>query len=229
MKIRNYLSLIILLSAVAGAPFSAQADKVRVHPKPDLSQTDYCLADDLCRICWTTHQAPLNETVVQHRSDCDHALDLQAPLWDHLLAHILTHDPARDRMDTLFWGRLASGNHPNRQEMAYRLSLAASRSPGWNAKIGSPQKQGLNDFVHLLANSANIYPELKKVFAGHGLTLHVSGVEKVLVLPANRLPFYDKLKIAGVGPDEKLPFDCLLWFRIESTTADTERNRPHEP
>lgn len=229
MKIRNDLWLIMLLFALAGAPINAQTVPISVHVRPELSQTDYCLAEDLCRICWSTHQTPLNENVLQHRGDCDRALDLQAPLWDHLLSYILAHDPARGRIDTLFWGRLVSEKDPNRLEMAYRLSLAASRSSDWNANTGGPRKDGLNAFVRHLANSANIYPELKKLFAGHGLSLIVNGVEKVMVLPANRLPYYDRLKNKGVAPKEKLPFDCLIWFKIESTTAHTERNRPHEP
>lgn len=34
--------------------------------------------------------------------------------------------------------------------------------------------------------------------------------------PAGKLPFFDLLEQHGVKKSDKLPYDCLIWFRIHS-------------
>jgi hypothetical protein len=41
-------------------------------------------------------------------------------------------------------------------------------------------------------------------------------VEKVRVLEAGKLPFYDQLKQKGVAATDRLPFDCMAWFSLSA-------------
>lgn len=100
--------------------------------------------------------------------------------------------------------------------MAVRLALAAKRSPGWDAVKGKPRSRDINAFARKLANAASIYEELRPVFARAGLSIALSSVEKVLVLPAAQLPFFEELRKQGVAGRDRLPFDFQAWFAIRS-------------
>jgi len=42
----------------------------------------------------------------------------------------------------------------------------------------------------------------------------MASVEKVLVLRAGQLAFFDRLQKGGALAGDKLPFDCQVWFTI---------------
>lgn len=81
----------------------------------------------------------------------------------------------------------------------------------------------INGFVRDLANREMIYPELKDLFERFNRTIRFSCAEKVLVGKAGKPPFYDALKVHGVGAEDKLPFDCMTWFSISTSKF----NMPH--
>jgi hypothetical protein len=112
----------------------------------------------------------------------------------------------------LSWGRLYPDGKPD-PTLAVRLAVAAKRSPQWDAARGRPSGGDPNGFVRKLANDAMIYAELRE-FRKAGLDIRISVVEKVLVLPARQLPFFDRLAAEGVKPADRLPFDCITWFAI---------------
>ena len=118
-----------------------------------------------------------------------------------------------DRFQTVSWGRLFPDG-PTDSTMAIRLALAAKRSPAWDAAKGKPRTGDINAFVRKLANDAAIYEELRPVFRQAGLSIKLTSVEKVLVLPAGQLPFFERLRGKGVGARDRLPFDCQTWFSI---------------
>jgi len=64
------------------------------------------------------------------------------------------------------------------------------------------------------ANRADIYPELKELFKFFHKSIKFSCAEKVLVLKAEKLPFFDELKQHGIKASDRLPFDCMTWFSI---------------
>ena len=101
--------------------------------------------------------------------------------------------------------------------LAVRLALAAKRSPEWDAARGAPRGGDINGWVRKLANDALIYEELRPVFREVGLEIRCASVEKVLILPAGKLPFFDKLREAGAQAKDKLPFDCQTWFSVSRT------------
>jgi hypothetical protein len=189
--------------------------QIQVIPNAAYQETEYCIVAATCYLCWKTYQNDLNRSVLQNRSRCNLALDLQTPWLEKLLGYILTCDKDRDQLTSFFWGRLTPDQPQDALEMSFRLTLAASRSSGWDSQNGRPRQVPINTFIRNLANQAAIYPELNRVFEHSGRCIEVSSVEKVLVLPAAQLPFFDQLKTQGVGPAEKLPFDCLVWFQIK--------------
>lgn len=61
-----------------------------------------------------------------------------------------------------------------------------------------------------------IYPELKELFEGFHKNITFSSAEKVLVLEAGKLPFFDQLKPHGIRASDRLPFDCMTWFSVSA-------------
>jgi hypothetical protein len=103
--------------------------------------------------------------------------------------------------------------------MSFRLAVAAFASSGWDKIRGRPTQGDINRFTRDLANQARIYPELQELFAGFPRRVTLSHVEKVLVLKAGQLPFFDQLKKLGVKAADRLPFDCMAWFAVTADTA----------
>jgi len=79
---------------------------------------------------------------------------------------------------------------------------------------GRAAERGRERVVRKLANEALIYAELLPVFSQSGLEIKLTSVEKVLVLPAGRLPFFEKLREGGVRAPDRVPFDCQTWFSV---------------
>jgi hypothetical protein len=100
-----------------------------------------------------------------------------------------------------------------------RLTLAAASSPAWDSRRGKPknEKQHDNDVVVELARDpARFFPEVVQLFQGTHLTPELRSVEKVLIAPAKKTPFAEKLKAAGIDENAKLPFDCILIFHLKA-------------
>ncbi len=160
-----------------------------------------------CSISWQILPSENNRVTVQHRADCGLPPAERAPL----IAELLRKVPAP--FQTLSWGRLCPDGARD-VTMPVRLALAARHSPGWDARRGVPRAGDPNGFVRKLANDTLIYGELQRVFAAAGLELRLAAVEKVLVLRARELPFFDRLRAGGARPSDRLPFDCQAWFSV---------------
>jgi hypothetical protein len=192
----------------------SQAPEVEVLRQPEYQEIQYCLAVDDCRLCWKTHLNRINRGIVQSRTRCTKSLEDQLDGLSALMTEIVNHDPNGASLHTLFWGRLVPDTPQDDLKMAMRLALAAFKSDQWDRKKGKPVQGETVYWVRDLANSVMIYPELRKLFNSFDRRIKVAGVEKVLVLPAGRLPFFEKLKAHGVREGDKLPYDCLTWFSI---------------
>ncbi len=189
------------------------APRVRVEDDAVLRETHYAVADGPCSVTWTVYRTEVNRGVIRHRANCDWPLADQAPLIADLLREVEESEPGASHFHTLAWGRL----HPDGAgdvTMPMRLALAAINAEEWDADRGAPRSGDFNTWVRELANDAMIYGELQSVFRDAGLDIRVASVEKVLVMPAGELPFFDALHAQGVQPDEKLPYDCQAWFSV---------------
>lgn len=206
-----YFVVLVLCLPVKAAP---QEFEVEVTRRTEYQDSSYCLTLDTCRLCWQTQQSPINQGIVQSRTRCTKSLLDQMDGLRAVLTTIVHRDPDGASLHTLFWGRLAPDPPQDDLQMAMRLALAAFQSDRWDRKRGRPVQGESVYWVRDLANSAMIYPELQKLFNSFGRRITVASVEKVLVLPAGQMPFFERLKAHGVKKGDKLPYDCLTWFSI---------------
>jgi hypothetical protein len=181
------------------------------HSQRD-NATQYSISKDGCTITWIVRAS--EKGVVLHRSQCAAPLVLQVQLLEHICREFFQNRENTSVLRTLFWGRLEPETPNGSRELSLRLALAAHQSPDWDARRGRPKNGDYNGFVKAVANSALIYPELKGLFAHFHKTIRFSCAEKVLVMEAGKLPFYEQLKEHGVKAPEKLPFDCMAWFSV---------------
>ncbi len=216
VRITGNLSFTVMMLMVAAllGPFRAQASDVDIVRNDEFKQTHYCVTRMDCRLCWETYQTELNRGIVKSRSRCEQPLEAQLPGLSRLLSAIVSPVSGESPLHTLFWGRLSPDHSQDDLEMSKRLALAAFRSPAWDNQHGRPAQGHSNDAVRKLANDATIFVELRSLFAEFGYQIRVSAVEKVLVTAAHQLPFFGALASQGIGKDDRLPYDCLIWFSI---------------
>jgi hypothetical protein len=188
--------------------------KAAVETSSNSDATIYSIADADCTIKWIVYTTELNMGVVKHAARCQATLTRQLPLLSRILEVFLSKDRNAPSFHTLFWGGMVPDTSPASLELPLRLALAAHRSRGWNSKRGRPVSGDLNGFVKVLANQGPIYPELITLFERFHRSISIASVEKVRVLEAKKLPFYDQLKKQGVRATDKLPFDCMVWFFV---------------
>ena len=190
------------------------AINVIVQFNTDDNETRYSISRGDCSITWITRH--VEPDVIKHSASCNAPLVMQLPLLIKLCEHLYGDGENARKFDKLFWGGLKAENKPASDEMSFRLSLAAFKSPGWDTKKGKPKKGDLYRFVKDLANKEMIYPELKALFEHFHRFIVLASIEKVRVGKADELPFYDQLKKKGVKPADKLPFDFMAWFLVSN-------------
>jgi len=191
---------------------------VSIDQNMEWNATIYRISDGDCTIEWIARNSEIG--VVKHWSACARPLAVQQTLWIQVAAAFFSRDPHAGSLRTLFWGRLEPDNATGLHELSFRLSLAAYQSTGWDKKRGRAKNGDINGFVKDLANRAMIYPELKVLFARFHRSVYFSCAEKVLVVRASKLPFYNQLKRHGVKATDKLPFDCMAWFAVSESVKN---------
>lgn len=202
------------------------ADAVLVESDPGHQQTTYSIAKGTCRIHWVVFTSGINLGVVLQRSDCTLPLPEQIPLISRVLGKVLENASSVGVFRTLFWGRLYPDGRPD-PELAMRLAVAAKRSALWDAARGLPKTtENLNTFIRKLANEASIYAELREAFRKAGLDLQVVAVEKVLVLRAKALPFFERLPKSEIRPTDRLPYDCMTWLSVKKAGPQPPDRNP---
>ncbi len=188
---------------------------VVIDKNTEWNATIYRISGGDCTIEWSARNSEIG--VVKHWSACARPLAEQQPLWIQVAAEFFSRDPHAGSLRTLFWGRLEPDNATGPHELSFRMALAAYQSPGWDKNRGRARNGDNNGFVKDLANRAMIYPELKALFTHFHRSVYFSCAEKVLVVRASKLPFYDQLKRHGVKATDKLPFDCMAWFAVSES------------
>jgi hypothetical protein len=190
--------------------------KVIVKHDSQWNATVYSISRGDCTIEWIARNSEIG--VIKYRSQCALFLAEQLLLLQKICDEFFSKDKNAQAFRTLYWGRLEPDNQKGSRELSLRLALAAYKSPGWDAKKGKPKNGDINGFVKDLANREMIYPELKKLFERFHKGITFSCAEKVLVLKAEKLPFYEQLKQQGVKATDKLPFDCMTWFSVSNAS-----------
>jgi hypothetical protein len=195
-------------------PAGSDTAEVAIELSSQWNATIYKISAKDCTIEWIARNA--EPGVIKHSAECTVLLSEQIPLLEKICKQFFSKDKNAQAFRTLFWGRLEPDIPNGSGELSLRLALAAHKSPGWDAKRGKPKNGDINGFVKDLANSDMIYPELKELFERFYKSIKFSCAEKVLVLKAGNLPFYQQLQQQGVKAAEKLPFDCMAWFSISA-------------
>jgi hypothetical protein len=184
----------------------------------------YTVTAQHCTLTWVVHTSEVNRGVVSQRMRCPlppkELITLLAPLLQRVLADTV----ANGMFTTLFWGRLCEHDATG-DEFGARLASAAASSDAWDRQRGKARSGHENDAVRRIANTAGIYAELDRLFARFGLTVEVTGVEKVLIAPAGTLPFYEHLRRRGVNAEDRVPYDCLTWLGVGRAAADPQTHR----
>lgn len=210
----------LMLACTGGLPSEAvrlHEDNVLVEYDSALQITKYSVAAGDCRISWEVYGSQTNRGVIRHRWDCGLTLGEQARLIARVLRKVLQSKDAT-QFQTLSWGRVYPDGARD-ATMAVRLALAAKRSAEWDAGRGAPLGGNINNWVQKLANDALIYEELRPIFREAGREIRLAGVEKVLILRAEALPFFERLREGGAQARDKLPFDFQAWFSVSRAPA----------
>ncbi len=197
----------------AGASLGQDGDGITVERRQEFSETVYSLGDESCHLSLTAYESESNLGVVVARSKCVLSWQRQLSLFEKGLTRMLEDEKQASAFRALSWGRLAPDERVP-YEMSYRLALAAFESPLWDKKRGRAKTGHENNCVVELANKEDIYRELKVIFTTLNRSVRFSSAEKVLVMEAGKLPFFDALKMHGVQAKDRLPFDCQAWFSV---------------
>jgi hypothetical protein len=197
----------------SGASLGQGGEGITIERRQEFSETVYSLGDESCHLSLTAYESESNLGVVVVRSKCVLSWQRQLSLIEKGLARVLEDEKQASAFRALSWGRLAPDERVP-YEMSYRLALAAFESPLWDKKRGRAKTGHENNCVVELANTADIYRELKVIFAVLNRSVRFSSAEKVLVMEAGKLPFFDALKMHGVQAKDRLPFDCQAWFSV---------------
>ena len=193
--------------------WAQEAAQVVVTSDAQSQETTYTATSGACRISWIVSSLAINRGVVRQRSACSRPLAEQVPLIAKVMSKVLSEPSDAATLRTLYWGRLYPDGQPD-SALAMRLALAAKRSELWDAVRGRPRTGNVNNQVRKLANNALIYAELREMFQKSGLDIQVAAVEKVLVAPAGKLPFFEQLPKGEIKATDRLPYDCMTWFSV---------------
>ncbi len=189
----------------------ASGYQVNIEANPEYQERYYSICDGLCEFKWEIYLTEINKGIIGNRTACYKSLQDQAYILSELLQTVLDDKKGSGPYHTLFWRRLYNTDSNSNNNMAVRLAVAASRSLKWDKKKGRFQ-EGYS--IVDLANDAMIYQELFDVFRGAGLKLKMVSGEKVLIARADKVSFFSKLKEHGIKPEDRIPYDFMVWFSI---------------
>ena len=189
-RLTLFISLLVVVGVVVFSFVISQDPRIKIENIPEYYETIYSINHGDKEFKVVTHQTELNKNTMSYISSSTNIDEQIGPL-----KRILKVVKKREKMIpySIFWRSTKS--YP---EFYQRVSAATAKSKLWNIKRGRPYRGHENLTMIKIANEAKTYPELTKLFAEFGHTVRVSGVEKVFI-----------------DPKTKLPYNFLLWFRIE--------------
>jgi hypothetical protein len=92
------------------------------------------------------------------------------------------------------------------------LAVTACKDPAWDKKRGKPVALGINKYVSNIPSRKEITAEIEEAFATSGYRVISTTVEKVLVGGFGDVPLWQGKMAPG-----KLPYDAMVWFRLEKS------------
>jgi len=182
------LSVVLLLAC-------SKTPENRVTVKEDANAVTYSIQHNSCAVTWEYLRQSHS---MKQTSTC------ASPAEQALLVRELLNEFRKDgqKLDSL----ASVGVDPKEAGISFRMALAVHQF------MGGCLKTTPYDSIEKAFNDADILKELREPFESAGVRLKVGGIEKVSMMPASRLPYFDQLKEHGVKSDELLPYDCWLWL-----------------
>jgi hypothetical protein len=95
------------------------------------------------------------------------------------------------------------------------LADAATLSPVWEPNKGRGRRSSDNEAVASMVDTRRLLMPLASTFARHGATARAGSVEKVLVGKVGDAQELASLAGQKLADGKKLPFDAILWLRLE--------------
>ncbi len=129
-----------------------------------------------------------------------------------LLAHAFPQGALPNASMSIGVGRIIE--HPWLSE---QLAIAALRSSRWNADTGKPQSGNDNLAVMQLIDDRKLLGAWVPIFGRYGATIRNASVEKVLVGRVGETGELEAIAKDRSLLGKKLPFDAILWLRLEGT------------
>ena len=90
------------------------------------------------------------------------------------------------------------------------LATTAYKDKGWNRTKGKPLSVDINKYVATILSRPEVTSQVGETFGDSGYRIVSVSVEKVLVGPFRDVPLYQGEMLPG-----KVPYDCMVWFRLE--------------
>jgi len=180
---------VVLLLACSKAPEN------RVTVKEDANAVTYSIQHNSCAVTWEY----LRQSHSMKQTSTCASPDEQALLVRELLNEFRKDGKKLDSLASI-------GVDPKEAGISFRMALAVHQY------MGGCRKTTPYDSIEKAFNDADILKELREPFESAGVRLKVGGIEKVSLMPASQLPFYDLLEKQGVKSNELLPYDCWLWL-----------------
>jgi len=196
-----------LVLGIAQLPIRAAAD-LQVPSTGDSRQVASSRIDGCeAALEWRAAEPAL----VRYRNDCEQAVADKAQLLASMLHEFAPDPAARAGLQTLFVGRMVL-TFP---ELAQRVALAAARRSDWEPARVWRDVHYANRFYVQVGGQPWLFPELQTALAPLGYSVSLTTAEKVLAGRPRETPFEGWLLAQGVGPRERVPFDAMVWFRLE--------------
>ncbi len=139
-------------------------------------------------------------------------LDVSTRALDELLAQAFPQHGLPAERISIDVGRIVE--HP---WLSRRLALAALHSPRWDAARGKPRGGNENLAVAQMIGDAKLVAAWADVFARHGASVRNASVEKVLIGRVGKTAELAPLAADSAATGKRLPFDAILWLRLERT------------
>jgi hypothetical protein len=94
--------------------------------------------------------------------------------------------------------------------LSHYLATTAHRDKGWNRTSGKPLSVDINKYVAVVLSKKEVTAQVEETFGDTGYRIVSVSVEKVLVGRFRDVPLYEGEMLPG-----KVPYDCMVWFRLE--------------
>jgi hypothetical protein len=159
--------------------------------------------------CATRHEIAA-DGALRLRPGCPLSLPDTAAALDALLAEAFSGGRMTGKRASLELGRIV--DYP---WLSRGLAEAALRSPVWNPEKGRGRRSDDNPAVASMVDTRRLLQPLAPTFARYGVRARAGSVEKVLVGRVGETEELAPLAGNPLAADKKLPYDAILWLRLE--------------